>query len=68
MKSLLILVLLLLSGCSSTHKQSIIEHRDSLLLIDCATPTQPKKFAELILKRCKEMNYDIPHYLKGRKK
>ena len=51
MKYLLILIILYSAGCSSTYRPHIISHRDSILLIDCATPSQPEKLARMLMEK-----------------
>jgi hypothetical protein len=50
---ILLLLLLLICGCSTTYRPHIIEHRDSILLFDCATPAQPEKLAKMLMEKLK---------------
>jgi len=50
-KLICLCLILFLFGCSTTYRPPIIRPRDPLLLIDCVTPAQPEKFAELIMEK-----------------
>ena len=45
----IILSILFIIGCGRGYRRPIIGPRDPLLLIDCASPAQAEKFAEVIL-------------------
>jgi len=58
----LIILLLIVTGCSSVYGPEIISLQDLDRLTYGSQPAQPDKLAEWILQQCKVMGYDIPHY------
>jgi len=53
MKAYIIVILLMLCGCSSTYRPHVVSHRDPIFLIDCATPAQPEELAKLLMEKLK---------------